>query len=1004
MDVIKRDGTFTKYDVQKIENAIQKAINQTESNIHADMIAAYVDSKIKSLNKNTMSVQEIHYFVEDALMDFDHDTARAYVEYRKQRDLVRESSSVLMTNVKGLIEQTNDEILNENANKDAKIIPTQRDLLAGIISKHCALNQILPRDVANAHTDGDIHYHDLDYSPFFQSFNCFSRDTKFITINGLKSFEDYDDGDIVYVPSHTGKIRKAIVKCYGDQPLNKITFKRGKGFRTVRATSNHRWLTQNGESTNLKIGDKLIHAPNLKDGEFNLIDWCRGFGYGDGWMNDGGFRIRISQPKLKYTQIFIDAGFNVTYPNSYNGDAHVSLKGYKKELPDSSVDIRSFCLGYAAADATSRASSRGILATGEESINFIRENFDTAGLYIGSEKDVTDHKTNYGKRSDKSVAFCITSPNHYRWVVNDIISDNVESVWCLEVEKDHSFILQGGIPTGNCMLIDVNNMLTNGFKMGNARIETPKSIETATAVTAQIIAQVASHIYGGNTINRIDEILAPYVTMTYEKELKKLKDIREATKQELLKTVFSHEVQKMLATDDLLEELAKTYTEKHVYDAFQSLEYEINTLHCANGQTPFTTLGFGLGTSWESRMIQKAILKVRLEGLGKEKHTAIFPKLVFAIKKGVNFGLSDPNYDIKQLALECSAKRMYPDILNYDKTVEVTGSFKFPMGCRSFLDQWFDENGNEVHEGRNNLGVVSLNLPRIGIEAKQNKEKFFEILNDRLEICHKALKTRIQRLENVKASVAPILYCEGAMGVRLKPEDNVSELFKNGRASISLGYIGLHEVANSMFGEKEHTFDSKEKQEFIISVIKKLKNAVNSWRQESGYGYSLYSTPSESLCNRFCSLDVKKFGTIQGVNDKGYYTNSFHLDVEKSVNPYEKILFEKEFVPFASGGFINYGEYPNMQKNIEALEHVWDFSYDHVPYYGTNTPVDKCFVCNYSGEFTATSEGYECPKCHNKDGKKMNVIRRVCGYLGEPDARPFIYGKQQEVMRRVKHL
>lgn len=726
MDVIKRDGTLTKYDVQKIENAIQKAIIQSEANIHADMIAAYVDSKIKSLNKCTMSVQEIHYFVEDALMDFDHDTARAYVEYRKQRDLVRESSSVLMTNVKGLIEQTNDEILNENANKDAKIIPTQRDLLAGIISKHCALNQILPRDVANAHTDGDIHYHDLDYSPFFQSFNC--------------------------------------------------------------------------------------------------------------------------------------------------------------------------------------------------------------------------------------------------------------------------------------MLVDVNNMLTHGFKMGNARIETPKSIETATAVTAQIIAQVASHIYGGNTINRIDEILAPYVTMTYEKELKKLKDIREATKQELLKTVFSHEVQKMLATDELLEELAKTYTEKHVYDAFQALEYEINSLFCANGQTPFTTLGFGLGTSWESRMIQKAILKVRLEGLGKEKHTAIFPKLVFGIKKGVNFGLSDPNYDIKQLALECSAKRMYPDILNYDKTVEVTGSFKFPMGCRSFLDQWFDENGNEVHEGRNNLGVVSLNLPRIGIEAKQNKEKFFEILNDRLEICHKALKTRIQRLENVKASVAPILYCEGAMGVRLKPEDNVSELFKNGRASISLGYIGLHEVANSMFGLKEHTFDSKEKQEFIISVIKELKNKVNQWRQESGYGYSLYSTPSESLCNRFCSLDVKKFGTIEGVNDKGYYTNSFHLDVEKSVNPYEKILFEKEFVPFASGGFINYGEYPNMQKNIEALEQVWDFSYDHVPYYGTNTPVDKCFVCNYSGEFTATSEGYECPKCHNKDGKKMNVIRRVCGYLGEPDARPFIYGKQQEVMRRVKHL
>ncbi|EPJ1366330.1 anaerobic ribonucleoside-triphosphate reductase [Vibrio fluvialis] len=702
--VIKRDGSKAPFNRDRIQAAVESAADEVSSEIaiYALNVALAVELKLKEYDE--VHIAEIQTLVENELMQGPYKAlARSYIEYRHDRDIAREKQSKLTQEIEGLIQESNADLLNENANKDGKVIPTQRDLLAGIVAKHYAKTRILPRDIVQAHEEGDLHYHDLDYAPFFPMFNC--------------------------------------------------------------------------------------------------------------------------------------------------------------------------------------------------------------------------------------------------------------------------------------MLIDLKGMLTHGFKMGNAEIDTPKSISTATAVTAQIIAQVASHIYGGTTINRIDEVLAPYVTASYQKHL------------EIAKEWDIHS----------LEEFASARTEKECYDAFQSLEYEVNTLHTANGQTPFVTFGFGLGTSWESRLIQKSILKNRIAGLGKNRKTAVFPKLVFAIKDGLNHKAGDPNYDIKQLALDCASKRMYPDILNYDKVVEVTGSFKTPMGCRSFLNT-YEENGELVHEGRNNLGVVSLNLPRIAIKAKGDLDKFYELLDDKLKLARRALETRISRLENVKARVAPILYMEGACGVRLNANDSIAQIFKNGRASISLGYIGVHETINALFGQDKHVYDDSELREHAVNIIRKLRDAVDSWKEETGYAFSLYGTPSENLCSRFCRIDTKEFGVIAGVTDKGYYTNSFHLDVEKKVNPYDKIDFELPYPHISSGGFICYGEFPNMQRNIEALENVWDYSYTRVPYYGTNTPIDECYECGYTGEFDCTSKGFVCPKCGNHDSSKVSVTRRVCGYLGSPDARPFNFGKQEEVKRRVKHL
>ncbi|MEZ9924420.1 anaerobic ribonucleoside-triphosphate reductase [Vibrio breoganii] len=702
--VLKRDGSLAPFTKDRIVAAIKSAAPHTDEDLanYAEGVALSVEQQL--VDSQEVDIQQIQTLVENELMQGPYKgLARSYIEYRHDRDMAREKKSVLNQEIQGLIEQSNADLLNENANKDGKVIPTQRDLLAGIVAKHYAKTHILPRDIVKAHEDGDIHYHDLDYAPFFPMFNC--------------------------------------------------------------------------------------------------------------------------------------------------------------------------------------------------------------------------------------------------------------------------------------MLIDLKGMLTHGFKMGNAEIDTPKSISTATAVTAQIIAQVASHIYGGTTINRIDEVLEPYVTCSYEKHL------------EVAKEWDIHNP----------EEFARSRTEKECYDAFQSLEYEVNTLHTANGQTPFVTFGFGLGSTWASKLIQTSILKNRIAGLGKNKKTAVFPKLVFAIQDGLNHKPTDPNYDIKQLALECASKRMYPDILNYDKVVEVTGSFKTPMGCRSFLNV-YEENGEMIHEGRNNLGVVSLNLPRIALQAGGSEERFYELLDEKLVTARRALETRITRLENVKARVAPILYMEGACGVRLNPDDSVAEIFKNGRASISLGYIGIHETINALFGTEEHVFDESRLREKALDIVAYLKENVERWTEETSYGFSLYGTPSENLCSRFCRVDTKEFGVIKGVTDKGYYTNSFHLDVEKKVNPYDKIDFEMPYPLISTGGFICYGEFPNMQRNIEALENVWDYSYSRVPYYGTNTPIDECYECSYTGEFECTSKGFTCPSCGNHDSSKVSVTRRVCGYLGSPDARPFNFGKQEEVKRRVKHL
>lgn len=537
-------------------------------------------------------------------------------------------------------------------------------------------------------------------------------------------------------------------------------------------------------------------------------------------------------------------------------------------------------------------------------------------------------------------------------------------------------------PMTNCCLIDFKGMLANGFKIGNAEVESPKSIQTATAQISQIIANVASSQYGGCSADRIDEFLAPYAELNYQKHLKDAE---------------------IWVLPEKQEAYARLKTQKDIYDAMQSLEYEINTLFTSNGQTPFTSLGFGLGQGWFEREIQKAILNIRINGLGSEHRTAIFPKLIFTLKRGLNLEPGSPNYDIKELALECATKRMYPDMLSYDKIVELTGSFKVPMGCRSFLQGWKDENGQDVTSGRMNLGVVTVNLPRIAMESNGDMDKFWDIFHERMAIAKDALVYRINRVKEATPANAPILYQYGAFGKRLSKDGNVDDLFKHRRATISLGYIGLYEVASVFYGGEWETNPAAK--DFTVDIIRQMKQLCEDWSDAYDYHFSVYSTPSESLTDRFCRLDKAKFGEVENITDKDYYTNSFHYDVRKNPTPFEKLDFEKIYPEAgASGGFIHYCEYPVLQQNPKALEAVWDYAYDRVGYLGTNTPIDHCYECHFEGDFEPTERGFKCPNCGNTDPKTVDVVKRTCGYLGNPQARPMVHGRHQEIAARVKHM
>lgn len=868
--IMKRSGERVPFDESKIVRAIEKA--NAEVTIPLEKMStekiAEIAAQIRRDAENAgrdLSVEEIQDKVEDSLMIAGYCTlARLYITYRYKHNLDRKKSTLdkkieSLINVKvnkdGSVSGGNEEVNQENSNKDTKVLSVQRDYMAGEWSREYTTKNLLPEDVVNAHRSGLIHVHDTDYMAQPEH-NCFSSKTEFVTRNGVVSFADCKDGQVVEVLDKDSVWREATVKCYGKQKLQDVVLKKNDEGKLVSCTANHRWiLSDETVTTALKEGDVL---------------------YGHLWK----------------------------------------------------VDSITECDGA------------------------------------------------------------------------------LEDVWCVEEPVTHSFTLAGGIVTGNCCLINLEDMLQNETCISGTKIERPKSFMTASTVASQIIAQVASSQYGGQTISLAH--LAPFVDISRQKILKRLsKEMSD----------IGIEV-----TEEKLKELAEKEVRKEVENGCQTLQYQLITLQTTNGQAPFVTVFMYLNEAKNERekedlaLLIEVMFKQRMLGVKDSSGyyiTPAFPKLIYCLQED-NIREDGKYWYLTELAAKCTAKRMVPDYISEKKMLELKGDVYPSMGCRSFLtpDRCSEKVGNIAHAlnyeegkhkyyGRFNQGVVTINLVDVACSSEGDEDKFWEILEERLNLCHKALRAKHERLLGTPSDVAPIQWQHGALA-RLKPGEVIDPLLFNGYSTISLGYAGLAECVYFM---KHESHTSENGKEFGLKVMQALNDACGKWKTEENIDYSVYGTPLESTTYKFAKCLQKRFGKIPGVTDKNYITNSYHIRVTENINAFDKLTKEAEFQKLSPGGAISYVEVPNMQGNIPAVLAIIKHIYNTILYAELNTKSDQCEACGYNGEIQIVNKDgkliWRCPQCGCTDQNKMHVARRTCGYIG---TQYWNQGRTQEIAERVLHV
>lgn len=547
----------------------------------------------------------------------------------------------------------------------------------------------------------------------------------------------------------------------------------------------------------------------------------------------------------------------------------------------------------------------------------------------------------------------------------------------------------------NCDLVNLEDMLQNGTVISNVLIEKPHSFSTACNIATQIVAQVASNQYGGQSISLAH--LAPFVDISRKKFRKEVEEELKQIGQENNK--------------ELVEKMTENRVRQEINKGVQTIQYQMITLMTTNGQTPFVTEFLYLGEAKNQQekddlaLIIEETLNQRYQGVKNEQGVSItpaFPKIIYVLEED-NIHPQSKYYYLTKLAAKCTAKRLVPDYISEKKMKELKEGNCFPvMGCRSALSPWKDENGKYKFYGRFNQGVVTINLVDVALSSGKDFDKFWKIFDERLDLCYQALMVRHNRLKGTLSDVAPILWQHGAIA-RLKSGEKIDKLLYGGYSTISLGYAGLYECVKYMTG-KSHTDPSATP--FALEVMKYMNKACDKWKKETNIGFSIYGTPLESTTYKFAKCLQKRFGMIEGVTDKNYITNSYHVHVCENINAFDKLKFESQFQALSTGGAISYVEVPNMQDNLEAVMQVIRFIYDNIMYAELNTKSDYCQVCGYDGEIQIVEDDagklvWECPNCKNRDQTKMNVARRTCGYIG---SQFWNQGRTQEIRDRVLHL
>lgn len=704
MFVTKRDGRKQKFNNEKIINAVQSAFKQIDGEITKQAIdkSKEIAKYIESLNK-AMTVEEIQDIVENKLMASSRkDVAKAYILYRQERTNERERNSQFFKNAR--TKATAKDVQNQNANVDEKSFGGRKGEADSELMKKLALDTLMSDKAKENHINNRIYTHDLD-NYYVGMHNCCSKDTKFITNNGVYSFEDFDDGNVVNVLTHDGTYQKAVVKCFGEQLLNTITFSRS-GQRIVEEhfTSNHRWLLSDGtETTNLKVGDKILKAPKIDNFDFNNTTpieqyyWCLGFVLGDGtnayrWShgvkneNIKFVRLRLCGDKTKYADRFDILQHSTKMMD--NGDLYLTFSSkikFVKEFPNLSnmnqYEKTALFNGLYCADGQQSGNRKSIMTTDEQIASFIEDVVPSLGYYIIGVNDYSGEKTSFGgvRGFTKEYVF-VGDTNKYYWTVEDIKPYKKDEVWCLQVDKNHSFVLPNGIVTGNCLTIPFDDLLKNGFNTRQTDVRPANSVNTAMQLIA-VISQIQSlQQFGGVSASHIDWTLVPYVRKSFNKHY--CDGLKYIEHQENQIDVYKYSsVEDISITDDWYKDFKGAYeyaydmTVKEIYQATEGLFHNLNTLQSRSGnQLPFTSICYGNCTLEEGRLITKAILDTSIKGIGKNHRTSVFPCQIFKLQKGVNKEPNTPNYDLYQLALKSTAKRLYPNYTNVDWSVNQVGN------------------------------------------------------------------------------------------------------------------------------------------------------------------------------------------------------------------------------------------------------------------------------------------------------------------------------------------
>lgn len=1029
MKVLKRDGTIDIFQIGKIEKALENAFKSCGYETYDNEVIKCVKQNYDTNLDIVVGVEDIQDTVENCLMASYPDVAKHYIIYRYEHKLIRESRDSLTKAISRKLMADN--IENQNANVDEFSFGGRMGEAGRVVTKDYALKYCMSRKSRKNHLNNEIYIHDLD-SYAVGMHNCYHSNTKFITKNGVVRFGDCCDGQQVEVVDMNGRWKSATVRKYGKQKMYNLTFKCGLTYKTVTCTRNHRWVLENGKFTdNIQIGDKLWKTHEI---DTNYIKneklWCFGFVIGDGCdyrmyskdhkkITNMMMNVKLCGDKNKYSNIFLRNGWSIREKN--NNDMVFINRGngaFKQTFLDNELwkimsydDLCNIFEGYIAADGHKKKNGSVMIMTSDERIKkFIEYTASTVGYYLWSQK-TTIEDTNY-KENRISYEFYLTKKQTIsNWKLVDIKAsrngnNGYMEAWCVEEPTTHTFTLDGGIVTGNCLSIPFDDLLKDGFNTRQTDVRPASSINTAFQLVAVIFQLQSLQQFGGVSATHLDWTMVPYFRLSFHKHFKNgLKYItKDINKLENISNLEKNVIRETSINDKIYTDNVECYdyaldcTIKELEQAVEGMYHNLNTLQSRSGnQLPFTSINYGTCTLPEGRYVIQKLLEGSIKGVGKHHVTPIFPCGIFQLMKGVNRKDGDKNYDLYQLALKSTSQRLYPNYANvdwsgnegYDRNDPRT--YFSTMGCRTA--NGYDINGfKQLKDGRGNICPVTIILPTIAMEADRDVEKFMKLLAKKIEEAKDMLLERFEWICKQNPKSASFMWENNTMKGYI-PEEGIRSALKHG--TLALGQLGLAETLQLLIG-KDHT--TEEGMELAIRIETLFKEKCTDYKNKYKLNFGVYYTPAENLCHTALKAFRNTYGIIKNVSDREYFTNSIHVPVWKDMNPFEKIDIESKLTGFSSAGCITYVELPSTTKhNIEALETIVNYAMDRdIPYFAINVPNDTCCTCGYTDEFND-----ECPMCHSKDVKHL---RRVTGYLTGDYKTAFNDGKKSETEDRIKHI